>query len=54
MISFNERGIVLDKGELIQGVLKKGATGGLVHVVYNDLGPTAAGALINDIQSIVT
>jgi DNA-directed RNA polymerase II subunit RPB1 len=54
MMSFNERGIVLDKGELIQGVLKKGATGGLVHVVYNDLGPTAAGALINDIQSIVT
>jgi DNA-directed RNA polymerase II subunit RPB1 len=54
MISFNERGIVLDKGELIQGVLKKGATGGLVHVIYNDLGPTAAGALINDIQSIVT
>lgn len=54
MISFNDRGIILDKGELVKGVLKKGATGGLVHVIYNDFGPTQAGELINDIQSIVT
>ena len=54
MLSFNDKGIVIDKGELVKGVLKKSATGGLVHVIYNDFGPQAAGKLINDIQAIVT
>lgn len=54
MLTFKERGIKIEDGELTSGVLKKGATGGLIHVVYNDFGPERAGQLINDIQSIVT
>ena len=54
MIDFKQGGVTLNKGQLSSGVLRKGATGGLVHVTYNDLGPDAAGKLINDIQSIVT
>jgi DNA-directed RNA polymerase II subunit RPB1 len=41
-------------GELTKGVLKKSATGNLVHLTYNDFGPQRAGQFINDIQSIVT
>jgi DNA-directed RNA polymerase II subunit RPB1 len=54
MINYNARGIKLELGELVKGVLKKGVTGNLVHVTYNDFGPERAGQLINDIQSIVT
>ena len=54
MINFNEKGISLAGGELTSGVLKKSATSGLIHVVYNDFGPVRCGQLINDIQSIVT
>ena len=54
MIHFNGKGITLEGGELVKGVLKKGATSGLVHVTYNDFGPQKAGQLINDIQAIVT
>jgi DNA-directed RNA polymerase II subunit RPB1 len=54
MMNFKQGGIELKGGELVKGVLKKGATGGMVHVTYNDFGPEAAGKLINDIQAIVT
>jgi DNA-directed RNA polymerase II subunit RPB1 len=54
MMNFKQGGIELQNGELVKGVLKKSATGGMVHVTYNDFGPDAAGKLINDIQSIVT
>ena len=54
MMNFKQGGIELQGGELAKGVLKKGATGGMVHVTYNDFGPEAAGNLINDIQAIVT
>ena len=47
-------GIQLDNGQLVSGVLKKGNVGGLVHVVYNDLGPERCGQLINDIQAVIT
>jgi DNA-directed RNA polymerase II subunit RPB1 len=54
MINYNSRGVRLELGELTKGVLKKGVTGNLVHITYNDFGPDRAGQLINDIQSIVT
>ncbi|NCA15272.1 MAG: hypothetical protein EBS89_14350, partial [Proteobacteria bacterium] len=41
-------------GQLVDGVLKKSATSGLVHVLYTDFSPERAGQLINDIQAIVT
>ena len=54
MMNFKQGGIELKTGELVKGVLKKSATGGMVHVTYNDFGPDAAGKLINDIQAIVS
>jgi DNA-directed RNA polymerase II subunit RPB1 len=54
MMNFKQGGIELTNGELTKGVLKKSATGGMVHVTYNDFGPEAAGKLINDIQAIIT
>ena len=54
MMNFKQGGATLTNGELTAGVLKKSATGGMVHVTYNDFGPERCGQLINDIQSIVT
>ena len=54
MINYNARGVRLEMGELSSGVLKKGVTGNLIHITYNDFGPQRAGQLINDIQAIVT
>ena len=54
LMDFKQGGVTLEKGELTKGMLKKSATGGMVHVTYNDFGPEAAGKLINDIQSVVT
>jgi DNA-directed RNA polymerase II subunit RPB1 len=54
MMNFKQGGITLTNGELTSGVLKKSATGGMVHVTYNDFGPERCGQLINDIQAIVT
>jgi DNA-directed RNA polymerase II subunit RPB1 len=50
----NKSGLTLENGQLTKGIIKKGAMGGLVHVVYNDLGPERCGQLINDIQAIIT
>ena len=47
-------GITLEDGQLTKGILRKSATGGLVHVVYNDFSPERCGQLINDIQAVVT
>jgi DNA-directed RNA polymerase II subunit RPB1 len=46
--------ITLENGELTKGILRKGAAGNLVHVVYNDFSPDRCGQLINDIQAVVT
>ena len=54
MINYTGGGVKLELGELTKGVLKKGVTGQLVHITYNDFGPQRAGQLINDIQAIVT
>jgi DNA-directed RNA polymerase II subunit RPB1 len=54
LLTFKEKGIALENGELLSGTLKKSATGGLIHVVYNDFSPERCGQLINDIQSVVT
>jgi DNA-directed RNA polymerase II subunit RPB1 len=47
-------GVTLENGQLTKGILKKSATGNLVHVIYNDFSPDRCGQLINDIQSIIT
>jgi len=54
MINYSGGGVKLEMGELVKGVLKKSVTGQLVHIAYNDFGPSRAGKLINDIQAIVT
>ena len=55
MMTFNRGGVVLENGEMIKGVLKKGGSvGPLVHIVYNDFSPERCGQLINDMQSIIT
>jgi hypothetical protein len=54
LLTYKEKGIALENGELSSGVLKKSATGGLIHVVYNDFSPERCGQLINDIQAVVT
>jgi DNA-directed RNA polymerase II subunit RPB1 len=46
--------ITLEDGQLTKGILRKSATGGLVHIVYNDFSPERCGQLINDIQAVVT
>jgi DNA-directed RNA polymerase II subunit RPB1 len=54
MINYTGGGVTLELGDMVKGVLKKGVTGNLIHITYNDFGPQRAGQLINDIQSIVT
>ena len=54
LITFAGKGIKLEAGEIVSGILRKSATGGLVHICYNDFGPQRAGQFINDVQSIVT
>ena len=46
--------ITIDNGQLVSGVMKKGACSNLIHVVYNDFSPDRCGQLITDIQSVVT
>ena len=54
-MNYTGGGITLENGQLVgDGVLKKSATSGLVHVLYTDFSPERAGQLINDIQAIVT
>jgi DNA-directed RNA polymerase II subunit RPB1 len=53
VMNYRGGGIVIENGQLVSGVLKKSATSGLVHVLYNDFGPERCGQLINDIQAIV-
>ena len=53
-MNFSGGGITIEDGQLIKGVFKKGAAGGLIHTIYNDFGPERCGKLINDIQAIIT
>lgn len=53
-MNYKGGGITIEDGQLISGVFKKGAAGGLIHTIYNDFGPERCGQLINDIQSIIT
>jgi DNA-directed RNA polymerase II subunit RPB1 len=50
--------LLIQGGELIYGLLKKktvGAqAGGIVHVCYNELGPSHAMAFLNGVQQVVT
>ena len=55
MISFQRGGVVIKKGELLEGVFQKSdSVSPLIHIIYNDFGPERCGQLINDIQGIVT
>jgi DNA-directed RNA polymerase II subunit RPB1 len=53
-INYRGGGIDIKNGQLVSGVLRKGAAGGLIHTIYNDMGPERCGKLINDIQAIIT
>lgn len=52
-----DTGLLIQTGELMYGLLTKknvGATsGGIVHIVYNELGPTAAMEFLNGCQRVV-
>ena len=55
MMNFRGGGVKIEKGELTDGVIKKGGSmAPLVHITYNDFGPERCGQLINEIQSIIT
>jgi DNA-directed RNA polymerase II subunit RPB1 len=50
--------VVIKNGKLIQGTLDKGVftktSKGLIHTIYNDLGPQASKDFIDDMQKITT
>ena len=50
--------LLIQGGQLIYGLLKKkhvgAASGGIVHICYNELGPPAAMAFLNSVQQVVT
>jgi DNA-directed RNA polymerase II subunit RPB1 len=61
LMNFEGR-ITLEDGQLVKGLLKKGAFNGsiddaaegILSVLYNDFNPQRCGQFINDIQSVVT
>lgn len=57
LMTFNEK-IKLENGKLVKGLLNKGAfntpSEGILHVIFNDLGPDRCAQFINEVQSIVT
>ena len=46
--------IKVKNGKLMDGVLNKGAVGGIIQTLFNDVNPKRAGQFINDVQAIVT
>jgi DNA-directed RNA polymerase II subunit RPB1 len=44
----------IKKGVLINGILSKGASGGIIQTIFNDFNPKRAGQFINDVQAVVT
>lgn len=50
--------LLIQGGQLIYGLLKKkhvgAAAGGIIHITYNELGPSAAMAFLNGVQQVVT
>jgi DNA-directed RNA polymerase II subunit RPB1 len=55
VMTFRAGKVEIKNGELMEGgVLTKGVTAPLIHVVFNDFSPDRCGQLINDIQAIVT
>lgn len=57
LMNINES-ITVKNGQLVKGVLRKGAFGGAskgaIHILYNDFGPKRAGQFVNEMQQIVT
>ncbi|KYK54642.1 RNA polymerase II largest subunit [Drechmeria coniospora] len=53
-----DNGVLIQSGELIFGLLRKknvgAAAGGIVHLCYNELGPSGAMAFLNGVQQVVT
>lgn len=48
---------MVQSGELISGILKKStvgsASGGIIHIVWKDLGPQACSDILSNIQLVV-
>ncbi|KAI1103582.1 beta and beta-prime subunits of DNA dependent RNA-polymerase [Jackrogersella minutella] len=53
----NDEGLLIQSGQLLMGVLTKknvgAASGGIVHLCYNELGPEGAMAFLNGCQRVV-
>ena len=49
--------VVVQQGELLSGIMKKSsvgsASGGLIHIVWKDLGPFACSDILSNIQLVV-
>ncbi|CAM1504094.1 Fc.00g016850.m01.CDS01 [Cosmosporella sp. VM-42] len=54
----DDSGILIQNGELIYGLFMKknigAASGGVIHIAYNELGPEGAMAFLNGTQQVVT
>ena len=52
--SVKDGNVVIQNGELLAGILRKGnvghAAGGLIHIVWKDLGPQACCDMLSNIQ----
>ncbi|KAM0329387.1 hypothetical protein ACHAQA_004694 [Verticillium albo-atrum] len=55
--SFKDEGLLIQSGQLMYGLLTKkvigAASGGIVHIVYNEHGPEAAMKFLNGVQQTV-
>lgn len=55
--SAKDGNVIIQAGELLAGILRKGnvgnAAGGLIHIVWKDLGPQACCDLLSNIQLCV-
>ncbi|PTB73542.1 beta and beta-prime subunits of DNA dependent RNA-polymerase [Trichoderma longibrachiatum ATCC 18648] len=53
-----DAGLLIQAGELMYGLMKKknigSASGGVIHLCYNELGPEGAMAFLNGVQQVVT
>lgn len=56
-LPLNDGGLNIVNGELVYGLLTKkivgAAAGGIIHIAYNELGPTAAMGFVNACQRVV-
>lgn len=57
LVNKKDETVIIQKGEVITGIVAKGivgaAAGGLIHIVWKDLGPQACADILSNIQFVV-